>query len=58
MLSLFLETPDVFTQEFIINELMDFFFAGTVTTQFASQTILTHFVHKPDSLAKARSEFM
>lgn len=32
MLSLFLESPDVFTHEFIIDELMDFFFAGTVTT--------------------------
>ena len=32
MLSLFLESPDIFTDEFIIDELMDFFLAGTLTT--------------------------
>ena len=32
LLSLFRETPEVFTDDFIIDELMDFFFAGTVTT--------------------------
>jgi len=32
MLSLFMESPDIFTDEFIVNELMDFFFAGTLTT--------------------------
>jgi len=32
MLSLFLESPDIFTDIFIVNELMDFFFAGTLTT--------------------------
>ena len=57
MLSLFMESPDIFTDEFIVNELMDFFFAGTLTTQYASQTMLTHFVHKPESLQKARDQF-
>lgn len=32
MLSLFLESPDIFTDDFIVDELMDFFFAGTITT--------------------------
>ena len=32
LLSLFLESPKIFTDEFIVDELMDFFFAGTVTT--------------------------
>ena len=36
MLSLFLESPDIFTDEFIIDELMDFYFAGSLTVQFAS----------------------
>ena len=36
MLSLFLESPDIFTDEFMVNELMDFFFAGTLTTQYTS----------------------
>lgn len=57
MLSLFLESPEIFTDAFIIDELFDFFFAGTLTTQFVSQTMLTHFVHKPESLKKARDEF-
>ena len=56
MLSLFLESPDIFTDIFIVNELMDFFFAGSQTTQYVSQTIITHFVHKPDSLKKVRDE--
>lgn len=42
MLSLFLENPVIFTDEFIIDELMDFFLAGTLTTQYAAQTMLTH----------------
>ena len=50
MLALFLESPDIFTDDFIVDELMDFFFAGTLTVQFASQTMLTHFIHKPKSL--------
>ena len=57
MLSLFLETPSVFTDDFIIDELMDFFFAGTVTTQYTSQTMLTHLCQKPESLIRVRTEF-
>ena len=36
---------------------MDIFFAGTVTVQYTSQTMLTHFIHKPDSLERAREQF-
>ena len=57
MLSLFLESPEIFTQEFIIDELMDFFLAGTLTTHYTSQTALTHFAHNQESLKKARDEF-
>ena len=32
LLSAFLDAPEVFTQEFIIDELMDFFAAATKTT--------------------------
>jgi len=32
MLSLFLQSPDVFTEDVIIDELMDFLVAGTQTT--------------------------
>ena len=57
MLSLFLESPDVFTDEFIIDELCDFFLAASSTTQFASQTISGHFATAAASLAKVRAEF-
>lgn len=57
LLSLFFESPDVFTDEFIIDELSDFFMAATSTTQFASQTITGHFATEAASLNKVRAEF-
>ena len=36
LLTLFLQNPDVFTDEFIVDELMDFFVAATQTTQHLS----------------------
>ena len=33
MLSLFLESPDIFTDEFIVDEMLDFFVAASQTTQ-------------------------
>jgi len=57
LLSLFFESPDVFTDEFIIDELSDFFLAATSTTQFASQTITGHFATAATSLTKVRAEF-
>jgi len=57
LLSLFLESPDVFTKEFIIDELCDFFLAASTTTQFSSQTIASHFATAVASLSKVRAEF-
>ena len=57
LLSLFMNTPDIFTDDFIIDELMDFFLAGTQTTQFATQTIVQYLSKTPGSLAKVRNEF-
>ena len=57
LLSLFLESPDVFTDEFIIDELIDFFLAASATTAFASQTIVGHFSTAEASLEKVRAEF-
>ena len=34
MLSLFLQSPDIFTEEVIVDELIDFLVAGSQTTQF------------------------
>ena len=36
MLSLFFENPDIFTEETIIDEMVDFFFAGSQTSQFVA----------------------
>ena len=36
MLTLFLERPDVFTDQMIVDELRDFFGAAMMTTQYAS----------------------
>ena len=57
MLSLFLQNTDIFTDEYIIDELLDFFLAGIQTTQFASQTMVTYFSKNPEGLSKVRSEF-
>ena len=42
LLSLFLQNPDVFTDEVIVDELGDFFSAATITSQYAIQTLITH----------------
>ena len=57
LLSLFFETPDVFTDDFIIDEIMDFFLAGAQTTGKAIATTIGHFATAPESLARVRSEF-
>ena len=57
MLSLFLQSPDIFTEEVIIDELIDFLVAGSQTTQFTTQTFLAHFATNKDSLERVRAEF-
>ena len=42
ILSLMLENSDVFTDDFIIDELRDFFGAAVQTTQYGSQTLISH----------------
>ena len=54
---MFFENPDVFTEDFMVDELVDFFIAGSQTIQFVSQTIISHFATQPESLAKVREEF-
>ena len=39
LLSLFLENQDVFTDDNVVDELVDFFTASTQTSQFALQTL-------------------
>ena len=57
MLSLFLQSPDIFTEDVIIDELIDFLVAGSQTTQFTTQTMLAHFATNKASLERVRAEF-
>lgn len=57
MLSVFFANSDVFTDDFIVDELMDFFLAATQTTQFTSMTMLTHLIHDAKALERTRQEF-
>ena len=51
-----LQSPEVFDDEAVIDEVIDFFFAGSMTTQFATQMLIAHFATDPQSLSKARAE--
>lgn len=51
------QNTDVFTDEFIIDELLDFFFAAMVTTQYTTQTMVSHFIKDKESLKRVRNEF-
>jgi len=52
-----LENSDVFTDELIVDELRDFFGAAVQTTQYASQTMISHLTQSPQSLKKMRDEY-
>ena len=43
ILSLFLLSPEIFTNEVITDELIDFFIAGTQTSSLLTQTMIGHF---------------
>ena len=47
ILSLFLDAPEVFDDEAVIDEVIDFFFAGSMTIQFATQMLIVHFATDP-----------
>ena len=57
ILSLMLEQSDVFTDEFMIDELLGFFGAATETTHNVLQTCLTHLMKDQESLGRIRKEF-
>ena len=52
-----LERPDVFTDEFIVDEMLGFFGAATETTHNTTYTILTHLMQNKETLEKVRAEF-
>lgn len=57
ILSLMLSRPDVFTDDFITDEMLGFFGAASETTHNVLQTILTHLVKDKPSVERVRSEF-
>lgn len=57
LITLFFENRDIFTDEFIVDEILDFFAAGSLTTMNGSQTMLAHFCKDKESLKKVRDEF-
>ena len=57
LLSLFMQNPDVFTDELIIDEMLDFFSAATLTTQYTTETIVSHCTQDATSLKRIRDEF-
>ena len=57
ILSLFLEDQKTFTDQFIVDELRDFFGAAVMTTQYASQTLISHLAQSKESLKRLRDEW-
>ena len=57
LLSLFLSSPDIFTDDDIIDELVDFLLAGTQTTAYAILTMLSHLAKSKESMQAVRAEF-
>ena len=56
LLSLFFQNKEVFTDEFIIDELLDFFGAAAVTSQMTTTTVIAHFIKCPADLQRVRDE--
>lgn len=52
-----LKNSDVFTEDDIIDELLDFAVAGTMTTQMSVQNTLAYLMTEPQSMARVRAEF-
>ena len=57
VLSLLLNNKEVFGEEDIIDELIDFMVAATQTTQLTSQYSLAHLMTDTESLKRVRAEF-
>ena len=57
LLSMFFENPEVFDEEYMINQLFDYFIAGVMTTTAAMQTSTCHFAKSQKSVDNVRSEF-
>ena len=51
------ESPDVFTDEVIVDELLGFFAAGAGPIAVITQTLLSYLSKSPASLKKLRTEY-
>ena len=56
-MSVFLEDPEMFSDDSIVHHLIGFIFAATETTHFTSQTLMSHLTQSKESLGKVRAEF-
>lgn len=56
-MSVFLEDPEMFSDDSIVHNLIGFIFAATETTHFTSQTLMSHLTQSKESLGKVRAEF-
>ena len=57
LLSVFLESPDIFSDRDTVQNLIAFIFAATETTHFTSQTVTSMLAQRKDFVAKMRKEF-
>lgn len=56
LMSVFLETPDKFSDELIVKNLIGVIFVGSETTQFAAQNVISHLAQSRDLMKKLRRE--
>ena len=57
LLSVFLESPEIFDDDAIAQNILGLIFAASETTHFASQTLISMMTQRKDILAKLREEF-
>ena len=57
LLSVFLEDQTVFSDDRIVNNCIGFIFTAIETSQYTSQTVISHMAQSKESLQKVRREF-
>jgi cytochrome P450 len=55
LLSIFFQSPEVFTDDYCVAEILDFLVTGTETSEKAAQTMFAHFIKSKVSLNAVRS---
>ena len=57
ILSLFMENPDVFTDEIIVDECLGIITAAVLATSCSAQGAIVHLSQSKESLSRLRGEF-